>query len=228
MPSARRPRTRAQGRLAAGAGAAVAVTIAVALAAANVQVNNHRDDTYDTDYMRLFFESLPPGAAIIDEDYSLNNMVEYQKVATGMASVHTSQPPRHESIDRLHKAGARVFAFSGARGVLAHQYVMRPVELFGLTLNERLRPLERGRIVIVVGAGGPWPDLPALGIKTGTAPRSRAIVIAVKGSGVVTRTPDGFDGHVAVSAGQQLGPDRHRRSREHRRLDRGRQGGDPG
>ena len=48
-------------RLAAGLGVAIALAIAATLAAANVQANNHRDDTYDTDYMRLLFDDLPPG-----------------------------------------------------------------------------------------------------------------------------------------------------------------------
>jgi hypothetical protein len=192
-------------RLAAGIGVAIAVAIAAALAAANVQADNHRNDTYDTDYMRLLFDSLPPEAAIVAADYTLDNMVEYQKVATGRAEVATHVPPTRDAIDGLQRRGMRVFAFNAGRALLAHEYLMTPVELFGLTLDERLRPLDAGHIVIIAGTADPWPDLSSLGIRSGMAPRSRAVVIAVKGAGVVTQTPDGFDGQVAIPRGQTLG-----------------------
>ena len=198
-------RTPTMERLAAGLGAAIAIAIAATHGAANAAVNNHRDDTYDTDYMRLLFDSLPPSAAIVAEHYSLDNMVEYQKVVTGMGEVATRVPPMRDSLDRLRRNGVRIFAFGEARARLAHEYVMAPVELFGLTLNERLRPLDAGHIVIIAGSADPWPDLSSLGIRPRTAPRSRAVVIAVKGAGVVTQTPDGFDGQVGIAAGQQVG-----------------------
>jgi MFS family permease len=198
-------RTRTMERLAAGIGVAIAVAIAATLAAANVKANNHRDDTYDTDYMRLLFDSLPPEAAIVAAHYSLDHMVEYQKVVTGRAEVATRVPPRRDAIDRLRRRGVRVFAFNEGRASLAHEYLMTPVELFGLTLDERLRPPDAGPIVIIAGTAAPWPDLSSLGIRSGMAPRSRAVVIAVKGAGVVTQTPDGFDGQVAIPRGQPLG-----------------------
>ncbi len=198
-------RTRTMERLAAGLGVAIALAIASALGAANVHENNHRNDTYDTDYMRLLFESLPPKAAFVSAHYSLDNMVEYQKVVTGMASVPTSIAPNRRRIDELRGQGVRIFAFGEGRSRLAHQYLMKPVELFGLTIDERLRPLDAGHIVIIAGIAGSWPDLPSLGIRSGMAPRSRAIVIAVKGAGVVTQTPDGFDGQIGIAAGQQVG-----------------------
>ena len=198
-------RTRTMERLAAGIGVAIAVAIAGTLAAANVQANNHHDDTYDTDYMRLLFDSLPPEAAIVAAHYTLDNMVEYQKIVTDRAAVATHVPPTRDAIDRLRRRGVRVFAFGEGRALPAHEYLMTPVELFGLTLDERLRPLDAGHIVIIAGTADPWPDLSSLGIRSGMAPRSRAVVIAVKGAGVVTQTPDGFDGQVGIAAGQQLG-----------------------
>ena len=198
-------RTRTMERLAAGVGVAIAVAIAAALAAANVQADNHRDDTYDTDYMRLLFDSLPPEAAIVAAHYTLDNMVEYQKIVTDRAAVATHVAPTRDVIDRLRRRGVRVFAFGEGRALLAHEYLMTPVELFGLTLDERLRPLDAGHIVIIAGTADPWPDLSSLGIRSGMAPRSRAVVIAVKGAGVVTQTPDGFDGQAGIAAGQQMG-----------------------
>ena len=198
-------RTRTTERLAAATGAAIAVAITATLAAANVQANNHRGDTYDTDYMRLLFDNLPPNAAIVAEHYTLDHMVAYQKVVTGMGLVRSSVPPAPEWVDQLHEEGARVFAFEEGRRLLAHQFLMTPVELFGLTLDERLRPLDAGHIVVIAGTADPWPDLSALGIRPGMVPRSRAVVIAVKGAGVVTQTPDGFDGAAGIAAGQQVG-----------------------
>jgi MFS family permease len=198
-------RTRTMERLAAATGAAIAVAITATLAAANVQANNHRGDTYDTDYMRLLFDDLPPKAAIVAEHYTLDHMVAYQKVVTGMGRVQTSVPPAPEWVDQLHDQGARIFAFDEGRRLLAHEFFMTPVELFGLTLDERLGLLDAGHIVIIAGTADPWPDLSSLGIRSGRAPRSRAVVIAVKGAGVVTQTPDGFDGQVGIAAGQQVG-----------------------
>ena len=198
-------RTRTMERLAAGIGVAIAVAIAVTLAAANVQVNNHRDDMYDTDYMRLLFDNLPPGAAIVAEHYSLDHMVVYQKVVTGKESIQTSVPPTRAWISQLRADGARIFVFDEGRRILAHQFLMTPVELFGLTLDERLRQLDAGHIVVIAGTADPWPDLSSLGFRPGETPRSRAVVIAVKGAGVVTQTPDGFDGQSGIAAGQQVG-----------------------
>jgi MFS family permease len=198
-------RTRTMERLAAGIGVALAVAIAATLAAANIQANNHRDDTYDTDYMRLLFADLPPRAAIVAEHYSLDHMVAYQKVVTGMESVQTSVPPTRERVNQLREDGVRIFAFDEGRRIFAHQFRMTPVELFGLTLDERLRQLDAGHIVVIAGTADPWPDLSSLGIRSGSAPRSRAVVIAVKGAGVVTQTPDGFDGQAGIAAGQQVG-----------------------
>jgi hypothetical protein len=198
-------RTRTTRRIAAGVGTAIAVAIAATLAAANVPVANHRDDTYDADYMRLLFNSLPPRAAIVSAHYSLDHMVEYQKVVTGRTEVATRVPSARDAVGRLQRRGVRVFAFGEGRALLAHEFLMAPVELFGLTLNERLRPLDAGCIVIIAGTAGPWPDLTSLGIRSGTAPRSRAVVIAVKGGGVVVQTPDGFDGQIMIPRGQPLG-----------------------
>jgi hypothetical protein len=198
-------RTGTMERLAAGIGIAIAVAIAATLAAENVKANNHRDDTYDSDYMRLLFDSLPPEAAIVAAHYTLDNMVEYQKVATRRADVTTHVPPTRDVIERLRLRGVRVFAFDEGRAPLAHEYVTTPVELFGLTLDERLRSLDPGHIVIIAGTADPWPDLSSLGIRSGMVPRSRAIVIAVKGAGLVTQTPDGFDGQAGIAAGQQMG-----------------------
>ena len=198
-------RSPAMESLALGLGATVAVAIAATLGAANLQENNHSNDTYDTDYMRLLFDHLPPKAAIVAEHYTLDNMVEYQKVVSGRADVATSVAPTRGPIDALLHGGARVFAFGEGRRSLLHLYRFTPVELFGLTLNERLAMLEPGRIVVIAGTADPWPSLPALGIKRGAGPRSRAVIIAVKGLGVAIRTPDGFDGQVTVGAGRQLG-----------------------
>ena len=158
-------RTRRMERLAAGVGVALAVAIAASLAAANVQVNNHRNDTYDTDYMRLLFDSLPPKAAIVAEHYSLDHMVAYQKVVTGMGSVQTSVPPTRGRVNQLREDGARVFTFDDGRRILAPQFLMTPIELFGLTLDERLRQLDAGHIVVIAGTADPWPDLSSLGIR---------------------------------------------------------------
>jgi hypothetical protein len=198
-------RTRAAGRLASGIGAAIAVAIAATLGAANYHGSNHRGDTYEADYMRLLFDSLPPKAAIVAAHYSLDHMVEYQKVVTGRKEVATRVPPRRDAIDRLRRSGVKIFAFGEGRALLAHEFNTTPVELFGLTLNERLTPLDAGHIVIIAGTADPWPDLSSLGIRPGTGPRSRAAVIAVKGAGVATQTPDGFDGQVTIHRGQPVG-----------------------
>ena len=197
--------TAATKRWEAVAGAGIALAIAATLAAANLQANNHRGETYYTDYLRLLFDDLPPGSAFVGEDYSFDNMIEYQKVVSGRTDVETSVPPARGPIDALHRSGARVFAFGSGRARLLHLYRLRWVDLFGPTLNERLGTLDPGRIVVIAGTARPWPDLPALGITAGAAPRSRAVVIAVNGTGVAIRTPDGFDGQVVVHAGQQLG-----------------------
>ena len=58
---------------------------------------------------------------------------------------------------RCAGSGVRVFAFSAGRAASRTSTCMRPVELFGLTLDERLRPLDAGHIVIIAGTAGPWP-----------------------------------------------------------------------
>jgi hypothetical protein len=198
-------RSRTPVWLASAAAAGVAVSIAAVLGVGNYTENNHRNDTYDTDYMRVLFDSLPPKAAIVAEHYTLDHMVEYQKVVTRCRWIITSVPPTPDRVEPLLEQGISVFAFGGGRDLLARRYVMKPVELFGLTLDERLRTLEPGRVVILSGTADPWPAIPSLGLVAGGAPHGRAVVIAVKDAGIVARTPDGFDGQVTIPAGQMLG-----------------------
>ncbi len=198
-------RSRAPARLASAAAAGVAVSIAAVLAVGNYTVNNHRNDVYDMDYMRVLFGSLPPKAAFVAEHYTLDHMIEYQKVVTGQKWVITSVPPTPDRVEPLLEEGISVFAFGGGRDLLARGHVMKPVELFGLTLDERLRTLDPGWVVVLSGTADPWPAVPSLGLVAGGTPHGRAVVIAVKNAGIVARTPDGFDGQVTIPAGQMLG-----------------------
>jgi len=179
--------------------------IAVTLAAGNVTANDHRHDTYDTDYMRLLFDHVPPHAAIVSEAYTIDHMVEYQKLVTARAQVLTRVPPAADAVAALRENGVPVFAFEQGRRQLAHRFLMKPVELFGLTLDERLRALPRGRIVVLAGDADPWPPLDSLGIAGDRVPRGRSTIVAVVGSGIVSSVEDGGANQIAIAAGQPLG-----------------------
>lgn len=190
----------ALGAVTAGAGA-----MALLMAIGHYPSNNLRNDTYYTDYMRLLFEQLPPSAVIVAEDYTLDNMVEYQKVVTGRTSVRTRVAPTEESVEPFRAGGVPVFAFGLGRGRLARWYEMKPVEVLGLTLDERIAGLDPGRIVIICGNADPWPTMRSIGLSDDRRPRGRAAIVAVKGAGVVARSADGLDGSLTITPGQLLG-----------------------
>jgi len=182
-----------------------ASAVPVMHAAANFSFNDHRRDTYDTNYFRLLFAGLPGRTAFVDEEYTLNNMLAYQRFVTGSGRVAVGVKPNPAAIDARIRDGYEVLAFSGARARLWGGTVLQDVTLVGLTLEERISNSPEGRVVVLAGSASAWPTAPSLGLDPRAPLRGRAIVVAVKGRGIAAVTPEGFEGDMSFEQGDPLG-----------------------
>jgi hypothetical protein len=174
-------------------------------AAANFSFNDHRHDTYDTNYLGALFAGLPDRTAFVDEEYTLNNMLAYQRFVTGAEQVAVGLAPDLPAIDAMLRDGYEVFAFGGARARLWGGTVLRDVTLPGLTLEQRVSNLPEGRVAVLAGSASTWPIASSLGLDPRTPLRGRAIVVAVKGRGIAAITPEGFEGDISFRQGDPLG-----------------------
>jgi len=182
-----------------------ASAVPVMHAAANFSFNDHRLDTYDTNYLRLLFSGLPDRTAFVAEGYTLDRMLAYQRFVTGARNVAIGVAPDLAAIDAMRREGYEVFAFSSARARLWGGAVLQGVTLSGLTLEERVSTLPEGRVVVLAGSAPAWPRAPSLGLGPRMPLRGRAIVVAVKGRGTAAITLEGFEGDISFKQGDPLG-----------------------
>ena len=174
-------------------------------AAANFSFNDHRHDTYYTNYLAVLFAGLRDRTAFVAEEYTLNNMLAYQRFVTGSKHVAVGVAPDLAAVDAMLRDGYEVFAFSEARTRLWGGAVLQGVTLFGLTLEERVSGVPEGRVVVMAGSASAWPVSRSLGLGPRMPFRGRAIVVAVKGLGIAAITPEGVEGDISFKQSDPLG-----------------------
>ncbi len=183
----------------------LATGVPVAHMARNFAFNNHRHDTYYTDYFRALFQWIPSRAGFIDEEYILNNMVQYQRYSTGRRNVRVAVPTDIATIESLRRQQFDLFAFDRGRAALEGLAVFRPIPpLAGQTLEARCRTLPAGRLVILAGSATQWPEAASIGLTRSYVPRRRAIVVAARGSDPPIVTPASPDATVEFQMNEPM------------------------
>ena len=183
----------------------VASAVPVMHATANFSSNDHRHDTYDTNYFAALFAGLGERTAFVAEGYTPDQMLAYQRFVTGSRTVAIGAAPDLAAIDAMLREGYEVFAFSDARARIWGGAVLQSVMLSGLTLEDRVFTVPEGRVVVLAGSTSTWPVAPSLGLGPRTPIRGRAIVVAVKGRGIAAITPEGFEGDISFRKGDLIG-----------------------
>jgi transmembrane protein TMEM260 (protein O-mannosyltransferase) len=174
-------------------------------ARANFTYNNRRGDSFDTVYFAELFRRITGRTAFLDENYVVGNMLEYQKYITRMPDVTVGIPRDPHVITTLLSAGFAVYGFSDAVAELDGRVSVRPVALSAASLDARLAGLPDGYLVVVAGSAQRWPLLEALDAGDRAPRRGRGVVVALKGSGPVVKTPPDFEGAIDITRGQPLG-----------------------
>ena len=191
------------------AGVIVAALLAIAIPVSQVwhnwRVDNRRADTYFTDYFSALAQSAPQKSAFIDEDYTPNHMLGYEKYASGWNDAIVAAARRPERVAALMASGYRVFAFDRGMRAMRGWVRYRPVTLRGVPLDERLRALPPGTVVVIAGWAPVWPSIPALRDSERVVHGGRAAVILVAGHGLAYATLPGFEGTVSIRRGDPLG-----------------------
>jgi hypothetical protein len=192
-------------RTALAAALVLAAAVPAGQAWQNFDASNSRYDTYYTEYLGALFETLPGRAAFVDEGYTFPHMIEYQAYATQRSGVSRSIPPDPDLIATLLEDGTAVYALKYGLASIDGRVRVRPVTLSAQPLDERLRWLRDGTVVVIAGYANRWPDLGRLALGE-RAPRvGRWIVVAVKGSGAVLVTTPRFEEVFTFRAGDPLG-----------------------
>ena len=128
-------RRRRGGAFAPAASAALVVcasALPLSLVTGNYAVNDHHDRTYETRYFDALFDMLPDRAAIIDDRYTVNMMLDYKLLGEGAARGRQIEIvlPQHAIVDAKLDEGFQVFAFDEGRQALESLgYEFAPVPL---------------------------------------------------------------------------------------------------
>lgn len=135
------------------------------LLAANYRANDHHAETAEQDYMEALFQKLPDGAAVVDDDYNINQMLHYMLLGEGQARRGIGRIPRSiEAVQAATADGRAVYAFPTGYAHL-HQRGAR-FEVVDLAVPtaaaslHRQRPLYRFREMpcLEIGNRG-WQDV---------------------------------------------------------------------
>jgi hypothetical protein len=171
----------------------------------NFEVNDHHDDTYDNDYVAALFETLHGQTAFVDDEHRFWHMLNYQRYTTGIPGLVLNLRRDPETIKTLLQRGFTVYAFADGLDELDGRVRVRPITLSGPSLEERLRRLPDGYIVVIAGSVTTWPTAPSLRLGDRVPRGGRAVVVALKGLGPVVAAAPGFEGVVSLRQGEPLG-----------------------
>jgi len=171
----------------------------------NAAVNDRHDDTFYTDYFAALMDRAPDRSAFAPDDYVTEHMLRYQAYVSGRDDAVILKSARSDSVAQLLAKGYRVFAFEAGLNALRGRVHYTPVALRGMALEDRLRRLPPGTVVLVAGWASTWPTLSALGPARHHIRGGRAAALLVVGQGTVLETAQGFEGVFAVRRGDRLG-----------------------
>jgi hypothetical protein len=171
----------------------------------NAAVNDRHDDTFYTDYFAALVDRAPDRSAFAPDDYIAEHMLRYQAYVSGRDDVVILKAARSGNVSELLTKGSRVFAFEDGLNALRGRVHYTPVTLRGATLEDRLRRLPPGTMVLVAGWASAWPGLSALGQPRHRVRGGRAAALLVVGQGAVLETEAGFEGVFSVRRGDRLG-----------------------
>jgi len=84
---------------------------------ANISANNHHRHTFETEFFDRLFRVLPPGSAIVSENYPVDHMVLYKLIGERAGRVRGIEliDPDPAFVRASAMAGRPAFAFEGAR-----------------------------------------------------------------------------------------------------------------
>ena len=205
-------------RTALVATAGVAAFVPGRLLATNYESHNLRHNTFESRYLSALFDRLPPGAALLAENYVVNSLVTCQAVVSGRTSHDLLQviAPSGAAIRAMKSAGHEVFAFEdGAHAAMMAKYRVLPVVLPDTSLRARLDALPPRAVIVIAAAQHNLPtELAPRGgpeVRAWVDARRRShhvIVLAPRGweSAESTSTDDAIDrrfpaGSVVAGAG---------------------------
>lgn len=112
---------RAPRAVASAATIAIAVTLPAMQVVRNYQVNDRHADTFETVYFDALFAALPQRAAIVNDEYILNQLTLYKLLGEEAAGTRQIEliPDNRESVRAYKDLGYDVFVFRHVRQSLA-------------------------------------------------------------------------------------------------------------
>ena len=132
------------------------------LLADNYRVNDHHDQTYEIRYFDALFDMLPPRAAIVNDLYPIDMMLQYKLLGENAAHGRRIELllPDHAAVARKLAQGFQVFAFGDSRDVLeALGYQFTPVTLKESGLSGYLTSVPKGSTVVFASTASAAPLL---------------------------------------------------------------------
>jgi hypothetical protein len=163
----------------AAAGLVAAVSLPAVVIAANYRVNDHHRRTYEIEYFDAFFGELPARAAIVSEEYAVDQMMHYKLAGEGAAGERDIRVVNRDrqGLSDLASRGYALYAFGKAQKELApFGFDFTPVALGSPNRSIDMRPLP----LFLLRAITPCADIGNLGwtdiTPTAHAGRGRLVV----------------------------------------------------
>jgi hypothetical protein len=193
---------------------ALVVLLPVAQVRDGYAAADHHDDRFASRYFEALFAALPPRAAVITDDYTPEQMMQYGIVShdfrrSGPPPQSAEADPRE--VDRLLADGVSVFAFPRAAGPLrSYGFRLAPFQLWGWTMRDYAGDIEDGQLVAVATSGVVLPPQLA-SVLDGRAVRASGsapveAILAVKGGrGFALQSVEGAEADLSVPAGGGVG-----------------------
>jgi hypothetical protein len=128
----------------------------------NYAINDHHDRTYEIRYFNALFDMLPARAAVVDDRYPIDMMLQYKLLGEDAAHGRTIRivPPDHAAVDAMLSQGFQVFAFGEGRATLQMLgYQFTPVTLKESDLSSYLAAVPAGWTVAFASTPAAAPFL---------------------------------------------------------------------